>query len=65
MVVHGGVDGFSRAVVFLRCSNNSEAITVLEQFLLAPESFTFHAVSEQITEQKTWKLQDTCCGNTT
>ena len=25
MVVHGGVDGFSRAVVFLRCSNNNEA----------------------------------------
>ena len=24
MVVHGGVDGYSRAVVFLRCANNNE-----------------------------------------
>ena len=39
MVVHGGVDGFSRAVVFLRCSNNNEATTVLEQFLLGTRTF--------------------------
>ena len=41
MVVHGGVDGISRAVVFLRCSNNNEATTVLEQFLLGTRKFYF------------------------
>ena len=30
-----------------------------KSFFLAPESYTFHAVSELITKQKTWKLQDT------
>ena len=32
MVVHGCVDGFSRVVIFLKCSNNNEANTVLELF---------------------------------
>lgn len=41
IVVHGGVDGFSRAIVFLRCSNNNEAGTVLEQFLLGTRTFHF------------------------
>ena len=41
MVVHGGVDGFSRAVVFLRCSNNNEASTVLEQFFCGTRKFYF------------------------
>ena len=41
MVVHGGVDGFSRSVVLLRFSNNNEAETVLEQFLLGTQTFHF------------------------
>ena len=32
MVVHGGIDGFSRMVVYLRCSNNNRATTVLHVF---------------------------------
>lgn len=32
MVVHAGVDGFSRIPVFLHCSNNNRASTVLELF---------------------------------
>ncbi len=31
-VIHGGIDGYSRLVVFLKCSNNNRATTVLEQF---------------------------------
>lgn len=27
-VTHGGIDGFSRLVTFMRCSTNNEAITV-------------------------------------
>ena len=29
MVIHGAIDGFSRAVMFLKCSTNNEALTVL------------------------------------
>lgn len=34
-VIHGGIDGFSRTIVFLRCSDNNRAETVLSQFLSA------------------------------
>ena len=32
-VIHGGIDGYSRMVVFLKCSNNNKAATVFESFL--------------------------------
>ena len=28
-VIHGGIDGYSRMIVYLRCSNNNKASTVL------------------------------------
>lgn len=31
-VVHGGVDGYSRTLVFLKLSNNNRASTVLQHF---------------------------------
>jgi hypothetical protein len=34
-VVHAGIDGFSRTVTFLHCSDNNRAATVLEQFKVA------------------------------
>lgn len=33
VVIHGGIDGYSRIPVFQRASNNSKADTVLECFL--------------------------------
>ena len=33
IVIHGGIDGYSRTVVHLACSDNNTASTVLEQFL--------------------------------
>ena len=33
LVVHGCIDGFSRRIMFLRCSSNNLAETVLELFL--------------------------------
>ena len=33
MVVHAGVDGYSRLITFIRCTNNNLASTVLEAFL--------------------------------
>lgn len=32
MVIHGGVDGFTRIPVYLRCSSNNQAATVLSLF---------------------------------
>ena len=39
MVIHGGVDGFTRIPVFLYCSTNNKAATVLELFLNAVENY--------------------------
>ena len=33
IVIHGGIDEYSRTVVHLACSDNNTASTVLEQFL--------------------------------
>ena len=38
-VIHGGVDGFTRIPVFLHCSTNNKAATVLELFLNAVENY--------------------------
>ena len=35
LVIHYGIDGFSRMVVFARCSTNNCAVTVLEIVLQA------------------------------
>ena len=32
-VVHGGIDGFSRLVVFLKCATNNRAETVISSFI--------------------------------
>lgn len=37
LVIHGCIDGFSRAVLYLHCADNNRADTVLEQFLLATQ----------------------------
>ena len=38
-VVHGGIDGFSRMIVFLACSTNNRASTVLQCFKSAVDKF--------------------------
>lgn len=39
LVVHGGVDGYSRMIVYLKCANNNCAATVLEVFQAATQEF--------------------------
>lgn len=39
MVIHGCIDGFSRLITFLKCSNNNKADTVLQSFLPAIERY--------------------------
>ena len=39
LVVHGGIDGYSRVPIFLECSNNNKASTVLTAFLAATAEY--------------------------
>ena len=43
MVIHGAIDGFSGAVMFLKCSTNNEALTVLTLFEDAIQKFNVPA----------------------
>ena len=38
-VIHGCVDGFSRRIMFLKCSTNNKAFTVLQLFQNAVQDF--------------------------
>ena len=39
IVVHGGIDEYSRTIVYLTCNNNNYATTVLQSFILATNTF--------------------------
>ncbi|CAI5655181.1 uncharacterized protein LOC109199126 isoform X1 [Oreochromis niloticus] len=39
VVVHGGIDGFSRLIVYLTATNNNRAQTVLESFMTAVQHY--------------------------
>lgn len=38
-IIHGGVDGYSRTIVYIQCSSNNRASTVLECFRTAVAEF--------------------------
>ena len=39
LVIHGGIDGYSRTIVYLKCANNNRAQTVLESFTEAVSDY--------------------------
>ena len=39
LVTHGGIDGYSRMIVYLKCSNNNSGSTGLENFQKAVHHF--------------------------
>ena len=39
MVIHGGIDGYTRIPVYLKCSSNNKADTVLNLFMEAVEEY--------------------------
>ena len=45
MVIHGGIDGYSRTVVFLKCSDNNRASTLLSVFIGAVQK---HGLPERV-----------------
>lgn len=38
-MIHGGIDGYSRKIMFLTASNNNRASTVLRAFISAVQKF--------------------------
>ena len=56
MVTHGAIDGYSRVVLYLKCTSNNRATTVYELFLVAVQNFNLP--SRVRTDQGCW-LQDT------
>ena len=38
-VIHGGIDGFSRLIVFLKCSTNNRSEMVRDEFLTATQNY--------------------------
>ena len=60
-VVHGGVDGFSRLPVYLRCGTDNKASTVLQCFLSAINEYTGCRLGLDVTkEAKITTLHGTC-----
>ena len=41
MIIHAGIDGYSWLIVYMKCSNNNKATTVLDLFTEATKSFLF------------------------
>lgn len=37
--MHGGIDGYSRLIVFMQCSNNNRSHTVLRYFLTGVQCY--------------------------
>ena len=61
LVIHGGVDGFSRIPVYLRCSGNNQASTVLELFKEAVAEYGLPSrVRSDIRVEKTLKYHSLC-----
>ena len=48
MVVHAGIDGYSRLIVYLNVSDNNQAFTVIELFHLLSKIMVFHHESDVI-----------------
>ena len=69
-MIHGAIDGFSCTIIYLKCSDNNRALTVLELFTHAVSQFGLpdHVQSDYGGENtEVWKYMiathdlDYCC----
>jgi len=59
MVTHAGIDGYSRMVVYMNCSNNNKASTVYTHFLKAVERYGLPScVRSDQRKKKTKKIAE-------
>ena len=49
IVTHGGIDGFSRTIVYLRCSTNNQASTVMASFA---DAVSKYGLPEQVRSDR-------------
>ena len=54
LVIHGGIDGYSRLVVYLHCSTDNRSSTVLDSFVQATSEFGIpsHVRSDKGSENR-------------
>ena len=47
-MVHGGIDGYSRLIVFLQCNTNNRSDTVLSYFLTGVRLYGLPEQTEEV-----------------
>ncbi|XP_052068134.1 uncharacterized protein LOC127707579 [Mytilus californianus] len=57
IVIHGGIDGYSRMVTFLKASNNNRSITVFNEFIKAT---TKYGIPSRVRVDKGIENNDVC-----
>ena len=64
LIIHAGVDGFSRLITYIKCANNNLASTVLEEFLKGAQFMAYPIQLEQTVVVKMLMFGDACYQHT-
>ena len=57
LIIHAAVDGFSRCITYIKCSNNNCTNTVLEEF----QCLAYQNTCIQIMVERIYEFGNTCC----
>ena len=60
-MIHGGIDGYSRMIVFLKANPNNTAATVFDVFVRAVERFGLPSRVRTDKGGENVDLHDICC----
>ena len=58
IVIHGGIDGFSRMITFLKASDNNRAATVLDAFTAATNAFGWPSRVRGDHGKENWEVKE-------